>query len=52
MSLTDVTHSQRRRVEMLLFALAILGLCLATSLLFSPRSQESFGIDQLYGLLD
>jgi hypothetical protein len=37
---------------MVMFALAILGLCMATYLLLSPKSQESFGIDQLYGLLD
>jgi hypothetical protein len=37
---------------MLLFALVILGLCLATSLLLSRKSQESFRADQLYGFLD
>jgi hypothetical protein len=52
MSLTYVTHSQRRRIGMLLFALVILGLWLATSLLFSRKSRESLGIDRLYGLLD
>jgi hypothetical protein len=50
MSLTYVTHSQRRRIGMLLFALVILGLWLATSLLFSRKSRESLGIDRLYGL--
>jgi hypothetical protein len=33
-------------------ALAILGFCIVAFVLLSGKSQEPFGFDELYGLLD
>jgi hypothetical protein len=49
MHLTYVIHS---RVWVVLVTLAILGFCIAAFLFLSGKSQEPFGFDELYGLLD
>lgn len=49
MHLTYLIHS---RVLVVLMALAILGCCIAGFVFLSGRSQEPFGFDELYGLLD
>ena len=49
MHLTYVIHG---RVWLVLVALAILGLCIAGFVCLSGKSQEPFGFDELYGLLD
>jgi hypothetical protein len=49
MHLTYIVHS---RVWVVLVALAILGVCIAAFVFLSGKSQEPFGFDELYGLLD
>ena len=49
MHLTYLIHS---RVWVVLMALAILGFCIAAFVFLSGNSQEPFGFDELYGLLD
>jgi hypothetical protein len=49
MHLTYVIHS---RVWVVLVTLAILGFGIAALLFLSGKSQELFGFDELYGLLD
>jgi len=49
MHLTYLIHS---RVWVVLVALAILGFCMASFVFLLGKSQEPFGIDELYGLLD
>jgi hypothetical protein len=49
MHLSYLIHS---RVLVVLVALAILGSCIVGFVLLSGKSQEPFGFDELYGLLD
>ena len=49
MHLTYLIHS---RVWVILVALAILGFWIAGLVFLSWKSQEPFGFDELYGLLD
>jgi uncharacterized membrane protein len=49
MHLTYLIHN---RVWVALVALAVLGFCIAGLVLLSGKSQEPFGFDELYGLLD
>jgi len=49
MHLTDLIHS---RVWVVLVALAILSFRIAWFVFLSGKSQEPFGFDELYGLLD
>jgi hypothetical protein len=49
MHLTYLIHS---RIWVVLVALAILGFCITGFVFFSGKSQEPFGLDELYGLLD
>jgi hypothetical protein len=49
MHLTYLIHT---RVWVVLVALAILGFCVAGFVFLSGKSQEPFGFDELYGLLD
>ena len=49
MHLTYLIHS---RVWVVLVALAILGFSIAAFVFLSGNSQEPFGFDELYGLLD
>ncbi len=49
MHLTYITNS---RVWVVLVTLAIFGLCIATFVFLSGKSQEPFRFDELYGLLD
>ena len=51
MHLAYVIHS-RKRVWVVLLALIITDLCIATLVLLSEKSREPFGIDELYGLLN
>jgi hypothetical protein len=49
MHLTYLIHG---RGWVVLVALAILGFCIAGFIFLSGKSQEPFGFDELYGLLD
>ncbi len=49
MHLIYLIHS---RIWVVLVALAILGSCIAGFVFLSGKSQEPFGFDELYGLLD
>jgi hypothetical protein len=47
-----LTHLIHNRVWVVLVALAILGFFIAGFVFLSGKSQEPFGFDELYGLLD
>jgi hypothetical protein len=49
MHLIYLIHS---RIWVVLVAVAILGFCIAGFVFLSGKSQEPFGFDELYGLLD
>jgi hypothetical protein len=49
MHLTYLIHS---RIRVVLVALAVLGFFIAALIFLSEKSQEPFGFDELYGLLD
>ena len=47
-----LTYLIDSRVGVVLVALAILGFCIAAFVFLSGKSQEPFGFDEFYGLLD